>query len=180
MFVVVLDKRHSNGVQTRIVIADFTSSGCTVSLTETYESVRQGLVGLDIALLINNAGIFKPLKMMLDQPPIFSYVTTGKDPCLDLLECNAQAAMVMCQIVMPLMINGNDIISDGNKSQKYQEHDKETSLSSSPSESQSSSTLIRGGVVINISSASSILPCPLFTLYATTKVLIHFLENNYY
>lgn len=133
---------------------------------------------MDIVLLVNNAGLFKKLDKLLDVPPVLSNVTIGNDPCLDMFECNAQATMVMCQIVMSLMIDGCDVITDRNE---YEEHGEERTPISSPPTSalHSPSTFTRGGVVINVSSISSITPTPLFALYASTKVLIYFLRTNY-
>lgn len=133
-------------------MADFTSHGNP--LTETYETVRRGLAGLDVALLINNAGVgYARPERLLDLPPSRSDpAAQGHDLCRDIVECNVLAAVSMCRIAMPLMVDVavQDREDDGDE--------------------LSSIATARGGVVINVSSLLAQVPCPLIAVYAATKV----------
>jgi len=156
------DERHEGRVKTKIIVADFTSSGGTVSLSATYDQVRRGLARLDVRLLVNNAGVgYAQPERLLDLAPCCSGAPA--DPCRDVVECNALAAVAMCRMVMPLMVadgvdgDDEDVIGDC----REQLDDTEDT---SPSRGGG------GGVVINVSSVSAELPCPLLGVYGATKV----------
>lgn len=163
-----IDERHAGRVKTKIVVADFTSSGGTVPLSATYDAVRRGLARLDVRLLVNNAGVgYARPERLLDLAPC----CTGAlpDPCRDVVECNALATVAMCRIVMPLMIvdgvDSSDEIHGGEDAEgdfRERSDDKEYT---SPRRGG-------GGVVINVSSASAKLPCPLLSIYGATKSFV--------
>jgi len=153
-------------VKTKIIVADFTSSGGTVPLSGTYDAVRRGLGRLDVRLLVNNAGVgYARPERLLDLAPCCS-TGTLPDPCRDVVECNALATVAMCRIVMPLMVV-DDMGSDDGRGGEDAEGDyrprSEDTEYTSPKRGG-------GGVVINVSSASANLPCPLLSVYAATKV----------
>lgn len=129
------EERHAGRAKTKIIVADFTSSGSAVPLSDTYNAVRRGLAGLDVRLLVNNAGVcYARPERLLELAPCCT--GTLPDPCRDVIECNALATVAMCRIVMPLMVDGGR----------------------------------NGGAVINVSSVSALLPSPLLSVYAATKV----------
>jgi len=159
------DERHASRVKTKIVVADFTSSGGTVSLSGTYDAVRRGLGRLDVRLLVNNAGVgYARPERLLDLAPCCT--GTLSDPCRNVVECNALATVAMCRIVMPLMVaDGMD--SDSGRGGEDSEGDYRQRLDDTEYVSPKRGG---GGVVINVSSASAKLPCPLLSVYAATKV----------
>lgn len=145
------DERHiGDGVRTRIVVGNLSSSGGTVSLSDTYDAVRHGLDGLDVALLVNNAAVSYVWPERLLDMPSCCPSGGGCDPLRDVVECNALGPVAMSRIVMPLMATDNE----------FRGHDAEGN----------SSNTTRGGVVINVASASAHLPSPLLAVYAATKV----------
>jgi len=168
-------------VRTRIVVADFTSRRGTASLTETYDGVRRGLDGLDVALLMNNAGTcYARPDRLLDLPPCCSSCPSadGGDPIRDVIECNALATVAMCRIVMPLMAADagprRRAERCGRPIDEYADEDGDGEsllLSTSPPPSpEPPAPFTEGGVVVNISSASALVPCPLLSVYGATKV----------
>ncbi|XP_025422546.1 very-long-chain 3-oxoacyl-CoA reductase-like [Sipha flava] len=156
-------ERHAGAVRTLVVAADFTSSGGTVPLDRTYDAVRRALDGLDVALLVNNAGLsYARPERLLDLPSCCSGTPTCGgvgDPCRDVIECNVLAAVAMCRIAMPLM---DTDAADGQRDRDRPDVDDELKPSNRG----------RGGVVINVSSISAHLPCPLLTVYGATKAFV--------
>jgi len=151
------DERHEGRVKTKIVVVDLTSLGGDVPLANSYNEVRQKLGRMDVRLLVNNAGMsYKRPERLLD----LAATCTGAlpDPCRDMVECNALATVAMCRIVMPLMVGGGDV--DGDDGCGGEDASEKTSLRREGG----------GGVVINVSSASAQLPCPLISVYGATKV----------
>lgn len=147
-------------------MADFTSGGGGAdTLTETFDVVRRGLAGLDVAVLVNNAGVAnaKPdrfLDMTAD--------TALDDPCRDMIECNALAAAAMCRVAMPLMLDGGhrrQMLFDGHNDDNEHALLLSTTLDPLPVSPNTS-----GGVVVNVGSLSARIPYPLFTVYSATKV----------
>lgn len=156
------DSRHGDRVRTRIVVADFTSRLGAASLTAAYDGVRRGLDGLDAALLVNNAGTCyaRPDRLLNiaptccssgDSPP-----PSSGDPLRDIIECNVLATVAMSRIVMPLMVAGRTRGRD-------EERDEERPAEPSP-------PFTDGGVVVNVSSATAVIPCPLLAVYGASKV----------
>ncbi|XP_001947749.1 very-long-chain 3-oxoacyl-CoA reductase-B [Acyrthosiphon pisum] len=162
-----IDQRHAGRVKTKIIVADFTSSGGTVSLSGTYDAVRRGLGRLDVRLLVNNAGVgYARPERLLDLAPCCT--GTLPDPCRDVIECNALATVAMCRIVMPLMVvddTGSDDGRGGDDAEgDYRQRVDDTEYTS-PKRGG-------GGVVINVSSVSARVPCPLLSVYGATKAFI--------
>lgn len=153
-------------MKTKIVVVDFTSLGGDVPLANSYAEVRQKLGRLDVRLLVNNAGLsYERPERLLDLAP----TCTGAlpDPCRDVVECNALGTMAMCRIVMPLMVGDGGGV-DGDDGCGGEDGAEKTSLRREGG----------GGVVINVSSASAQLPCPLLSVYGATKVKRVFWYNN--
>lgn len=151
-------------MKTKIVVADFTSSGGTVSLSATYDAVRRGLGRLDVRLLLNNAGVaYARPERLLDLAPCCT--GTLADPCRDVVECNALATVAMCRIVMPLMVADGMASDDGEDAEGDYRQQRRLDDTEYTSPKRGG-----GGVVINVSSASAKLPCPLLSVYAATKV----------
>lgn len=152
-------------MKTKIIVADFTSAGGTVPLSGTYDAVRRGLGRLDVRLLVNNAGVgYARPERLLDLAPCCT--GTLPDPCRDVVECNALATVAMCRIVMPLMVV-DDTDSDDGRGSDDAEGDNRQRLDDTEYTFPKRGG---GGVVINVSSASAKLPCPLLSVYAATKV----------
>ncbi|VVC26033.1 Hypothetical protein CINCED_3A010368 [Cinara cedri] len=154
--------RHGRKVRTRVVVADFTSAGRgPVTLTETFESVSRGLAGLDVAVLVNNAG------MANAKPDRFTDMTAADGH--GIVECNALAAVAMCRVVIPLMSEGGRRCrmlfgDDGDGDDEHL-----TLLLSTTPEPPPPTPDTRGGVVVNVGSASFQLPFPTYAVYAATK-----------
>lgn len=160
------DERHVGRVKTKIIVADFTSSSGSVPLSATYDEVRRGLARLDVRLLVNNAGVgYARPERLLDLAPCCT--DAPADQCRDVVECNTLAIVAMCRIVMPLMVvddknidGGHDRdVADGDYREKLLDGTEYTSPRRGG-----------GGVVINVSSISAKLPCPLLSVYGATKV----------
>lgn len=174
--------------------ADFTSSAGP--LADAYDAVRRGLAGLDVKLLVNNAGLgYGQPEALLDLPPCCArgLDAAGGDPCRDVVECNALAAVAMCRAVMPMMLRdradvrgGGDGDRDGVAACATDDRDDDDDdggrpllcPSTPPPSPASSVSTVRGGVVINVSSASALLPCPLLSVYAATKVRVYVCESS--
>lgn len=85
-------------------MADLSSSGGTVSLSDAYDAVRNALDGLDVALLVNNAALsYTYPERLLDMPPCCPG-RESHDPLRDIVECNALGPVAMCRIAMALMM----------------------------------------------------------------------------
>lgn len=162
------DDRHGRSVQTRVIVVDFTSGGGgAVTLTEKFDAVRRGLAGLDVAVLVNNAGVANPRPdRLLDM----TAVTKLGDPCHDIIECNALAAVAMCRVAMPLMLEGGHRCQMLFDSYMDNDDDEHALLLSTTLDPLPLSPNTSGGVVINIGSISAHIPLPLFTVYTATKV----------
>ncbi|XP_050444395.1 very-long-chain 3-oxoacyl-CoA reductase-like [Adelges cooleyi] len=117
--------RNTYGVETKIIIADFTEEGSAL-----YSRITKELDGMDIGVLINNAGQCYP-------HPEYFLNFTRDDPVLDnIVKCNILSVINMCRIVMPGMVKK------------------------------------RRGVIVNIGSASAPCPCPLLTVYGSSKKFV--------
>lgn len=167
------DRLHGDRVRTRIVVADFTSLRGTVSLSDTYDGVRRGLHGLDVAVLVNNAGMsYTHPDRLLDLPPCCSsdLSSAAGDPIRDVIECNVLATVAMCRIVMPMMSGRGGPETDVGEPERAEQDgggDDGEPLRSSTSPPP---PLTEGGVVITIASASALVPCPLLSVYGASKV----------
>ncbi|KAE9527852.1 hypothetical protein AGLY_012676 [Aphis glycines] len=155
-------ERHEGRVKTKIIVVDFTSLGGDVPLANSYNELRQKLGRMDVRLLVNNAGLsYTRPERLLDLAP----TCTGAlpDPCRDVVECNALATVAMCRIVMPLMVGGGGGGGvDGTTAAAEKDAAEKTSLRREGG----------GGVVINVSSATAQLPCPLLSVYGATKAFM--------
>lgn len=161
-------ERHvGNNIQIKIVVADLSSSGGTYSLSDAYDSVRKALAYLDVALLVNNAAMsYTRPERLLDMPPCCSGQNPS-DPLRDIIECNALGLVAMCRIVMPLMmacVDDNDEFMVKGMRRERNDHDEQNM------EDENLLNTNRGGVVINVASASAYLPSPMLAVYGATKV----------
>lgn len=90
---------------TRCVVADFTTTGSPNNkLSETYETVARELGDLDVAVLVNNAGIGYPRPEFLLELGSDVGAKISHQLFRDIIECNALTPVVLCRIVMPLMM----------------------------------------------------------------------------
>ncbi|XP_026821487.1 very-long-chain 3-oxoacyl-CoA reductase-like [Rhopalosiphum maidis] len=161
-----IHERHGDRVKTKTVVADFTSLGGDVPLANSYNEVRHKLGRMDVRLLVNNAGVsYARPERLLDLAP--SCTGALPDPCRDVVECNTLATVAMCRIVMPLMVDGgcSGEDADGDRPQQS-EHPATEHVTTSHRRGGG------GGVVINVSSASAQLPCPLLSVYGATKAFV--------
>lgn len=143
-----------------------------MQLGHTYDTVRRGLAGLDVALLVNNAGLsYARPDRLLDLPPCCSGLPAADgDQCRDVIECNSLATVAMCRITMPLMDAAGRHAAAADGRRDHREYRDEPSSLLPPPPPPPTPTYTRGGVVINVSSASALVPCPLLAVYAATKV----------
>ncbi|XP_014247299.1 very-long-chain 3-oxoacyl-CoA reductase [Cimex lectularius] len=79
-------------VMTRIIEADFTEG------ENVYQHIEQELFGLEIGVLVNNVGISYPY------PDYFLELEKKEKIYNDILQCNIASMLIMCQIVMPGMV----------------------------------------------------------------------------
>lgn len=84
-----------------------------------------------------------------------------------MVECNALATVAMCRIVMPLMV-----VSDMDSEDAHDGDDAEGDNRERLQDDTGYASPRRGGggVIINVSSVSAKLPCPLLSVYGATKV----------
>ena len=80
------------GVKTKTIAMDFTKG------LSAYGPIKQGLEGLDIAVLINNVG------MNYDHPEFFTEIPEDKFT-EDILNCNALSTTIMTRFVLPQMLD---------------------------------------------------------------------------
>ncbi|XP_063305525.1 very-long-chain 3-oxoacyl-CoA reductase-like [Pelobates fuscus] len=84
------------GRKTKIMQADFTRG------SEMYQSIEDGLKGMEIGILVNNVGmtVCDPFERFLDIPNINKAVT-------DTINCNILSVLQMTRIVLPQMVQRN-------------------------------------------------------------------------
>ncbi|XP_035672308.1 very-long-chain 3-oxoacyl-CoA reductase-like [Branchiostoma floridae] len=119
------------GVQTKIVVADFSSA-------DIYDNISLQLEGLDIGCLVNNVGVGYKF-------PDF-YANTPADMDEMMLNVNSLSVVKVClglmtRIVLPGMVER------------------------------------KKGVILNISSASGVIPTPLLSLYSASKAFVDYFSR---
>ncbi|XP_063305524.1 very-long-chain 3-oxoacyl-CoA reductase-B-like [Pelobates fuscus] len=84
------------GRKTKIIQADFTRG------SEMYQSIEDGLKGMEIGILVNNVGmsVSNPPKRFLDIPNINKATT-------DMINCNILSVLQMTRIILPQMVVRN-------------------------------------------------------------------------
>ncbi|XP_055346655.1 very-long-chain 3-oxoacyl-CoA reductase-like [Paramacrobiotus metropolitanus] len=86
--------RDIHGVFTKIVVVDFEDAGL-----DNYLRVQAQLQGLDIGVLVNNAGLGPedPMTEFLDNPP-------DAEKCIAMINVNISGVVMMTRIILPSMV----------------------------------------------------------------------------
>ncbi|XP_053321091.1 very-long-chain 3-oxoacyl-CoA reductase-B-like [Spea bombifrons] len=84
---------RESGRKTKIIQADFTRG------LELYDSIEDGLQGLDIGILVNNVGM-----TYTEGSVLFLDVTDIKKRTTDIINCNITSMIQMTRIVLPNMV----------------------------------------------------------------------------
>lgn len=83
----------SFNVDTHVIAVNF------ISGPETYDQIKQQIIGKEIGVLVNNVGMFLP------SPDYFLDIPDRDKTIQDIISCNVTSVPMMCSLILPQMVS---------------------------------------------------------------------------